>query len=71
MIIVLTETGNTARLIAKYRPLVPIVVITATPEVHYYFFKSSFPSSFFHLCSFYFNRLLDNVKVYFETLMLS
>jgi pyruvate kinase len=33
MIIVLTETGNTARLIAKYRPLVPIVVITATPEV--------------------------------------
>ena len=32
-IVVLTETGNTARLIAKYRPSMPIVTITTNPEV--------------------------------------
>lgn len=33
MIVVLTETGTTARLIAKYRPQMPILVITAVHEV--------------------------------------
>jgi len=32
MIAVLTETGRTARLIAKYRPFVPLLVLTADPE---------------------------------------
>lgn len=32
MIVVLTETGNTARLIAKYRPEQPILVLTALGE---------------------------------------
>jgi pyruvate kinase len=32
MIVVLTETGTTARLIAKYRPSVPILVLTALGE---------------------------------------
>ena len=29
----MTQTGNTARLIAKYRPSMPILLVTATPEV--------------------------------------
>lgn len=33
MIIVLTETGNSARLIAKYRPGMPILVLTAMHSV--------------------------------------
>jgi pyruvate kinase len=33
MIVVLTESGNTARLVAKYRPPFPILVLTATPEI--------------------------------------
>lgn len=33
MIVVLTESGRTARLIAKYRPSVPILVLTASREV--------------------------------------
>lgn len=36
MIIVCTETGNTARLVAKYRPEAPILVLTATPETARY-----------------------------------
>ena len=32
-IVVLTETGNTARLIAKYRPSMPIVTITTDAAV--------------------------------------
>nr|AIT69975.1 pyruvate kinase [Ishige okamurae] len=32
MIVVLTETGTTARLIAKYRPDVPILAFTAAPD---------------------------------------
>ncbi|TFJ87005.1 hypothetical protein NSK_001339 [Nannochloropsis salina CCMP1776] len=32
MIVVLTETGNTAQLIAKYRPSMPILALTAIPE---------------------------------------
>mmetsp|Transcript_6222 Transcript_6222/g.10847 ORF Transcript_6222/g.10847 Transcript_6222/m.10847 type:complete len:526 (+) Transcript_6222:242-1819(+) len=32
VIVVLTETGTTARLVAKYRPVVPILVLTADPE---------------------------------------
>ena len=32
MLVVLTETGNTARLIAKYRPGQPILVLTALAE---------------------------------------
>lgn len=31
LIIVLTETGNTARLISKYRPNVPVFVVTTAP----------------------------------------
>jgi len=31
LIVVLTETGNTARLIAKYRPNVPVYVVTTAP----------------------------------------
>lgn len=31
LIVVLTETGNTARLIAKYRPSVPIIALTPSP----------------------------------------
>lgn len=31
-IIVLTRSGNSARLIAKYRPSVPIIVITRNPQ---------------------------------------
>lgn len=31
LIVVLTETGNTARLIAKYRPSVPVYVVTTAP----------------------------------------
>merc|ERR1712196_279907 len=33
MIVVLTETGKTARLIAKYRPSMPLLVLTAMEEV--------------------------------------
>lgn len=33
MIVVCTETGNSARLISKYRPSVPVLALTATPEV--------------------------------------
>ncbi|CAM9296416.1 unnamed protein product [Choristocarpus tenellus] len=33
MIVVLTETGTTARLIAKYRPLAPIIAYTAQHDV--------------------------------------
>ena len=33
MIVVLTESGNTARLVAKYRPPVPILVITPSAEI--------------------------------------
>ncbi len=29
----MTQTGNTARLIAKYRPGMPVLLLTATPEV--------------------------------------
>lgn len=32
MIVVLTESGTTARLIAKYRPSMPILALTAIPE---------------------------------------
>jgi pyruvate kinase len=32
-LVVCSETGNSARHIAKYRPSVPILVLTATPEV--------------------------------------
>lgn len=32
MLVVLTETGDTARLIAKYRPEQPVLVLTALPE---------------------------------------
>ena len=32
MVIVLTETGNTARLLAKYRPDVPILAFTAAAD---------------------------------------
>lgn len=32
MIVVLTETGTTPRLIAKYRPSMPILALTAIPE---------------------------------------
>lgn len=30
---VLTETGNSARLIAKYRPSMPILAVTSVPAV--------------------------------------
>jgi pyruvate kinase len=33
MIVVLTETGTTARLVAKYRPACPLLVLTALQEV--------------------------------------
>ena len=33
LICVLTETGNSARMIAKYRPNVPIMVLTPSPSV--------------------------------------
>lgn len=33
MLIVLTETGHTPRLVAKYRPQAPILVLTAYPEI--------------------------------------
>jgi len=33
LIIILTESGNTARLVSKYRPPVPILVITPSAEV--------------------------------------
>jgi pyruvate kinase len=33
MIVVLTESGNTARLVAKYRPAVPILVLTGQVEI--------------------------------------
>ena len=33
MIVVLTESGNTARLVAKYRPPIPILVLTSTDAV--------------------------------------
>jgi len=33
VIIVLTETGFTARMVAKYKPAVPIVVVTSSPHV--------------------------------------
>lgn len=32
MIVVLTESGTTARLIAKYRPSMPVLALTAIPE---------------------------------------
>lgn len=32
MIVVLTDSGTTARLIAKYRPSMPILALTAIPE---------------------------------------
>jgi pyruvate kinase len=32
-IVVLTETGNTARLIAKYRPSMPILTLTTNADV--------------------------------------
>jgi pyruvate kinase len=32
MVVVLTETGNTARLVAKYRPQIPILVLTALAD---------------------------------------
>jgi len=33
LLVVLTETGRTARLVAKYRPAVPLLVLTADPEI--------------------------------------
>ncbi len=33
MIIVLTESGNTARLIAKYRPIAPVLAVTSCDQV--------------------------------------
>ncbi|KAJ3122604.1 hypothetical protein HK098_002740 [Nowakowskiella sp. JEL0407] len=33
MIIVLTQSGNTARNIAKYRPIAPVLAVTASPQV--------------------------------------
>jgi pyruvate kinase len=33
LIVVLTESGNTARLIAKYRPAVPVIAYTSSSEV--------------------------------------
>ncbi|KAJ3209666.1 hypothetical protein HDU82_000351 [Entophlyctis luteolus] len=33
LIIVLTQTGNTARAICKYRPIAPVVAVTADPQV--------------------------------------
>lgn len=33
MVVVLTETGTTARLLAKYRPNMPILAFTAAPDV--------------------------------------
>lgn len=33
LIIVLTETGNTAQSIAKYRPIAPVLAVTANPQV--------------------------------------
>jgi len=33
MIVVLTESGNTARLVAKYRPPCPFLVLTSSPEI--------------------------------------
>lgn len=33
MLVVLTETGTTARLLAKYRPDMPILAFTAAPDV--------------------------------------
>ncbi|KAE9272369.1 hypothetical protein PF008_g30119, partial [Phytophthora fragariae] len=32
MLVVLTETGNTARLVAKYRPQMPVLVLTALEQ---------------------------------------
>ncbi|KAG2956705.1 hypothetical protein PC118_g24350 [Phytophthora cactorum] len=32
MLVVLTETGNTARLVAKYRPEMPVLVLTALEQ---------------------------------------
>lgn len=32
MVVVLTETGTTARLLAKYRPNMPILAFTAAPD---------------------------------------
>lgn len=33
MLVVLTETGRTPRLVAKYRPRIPILVLTSHPEI--------------------------------------
>ncbi len=33
LLVVLTETGRTPRLVAKYRPRVPLLVLTADPEI--------------------------------------
>jgi pyruvate kinase len=33
LIIVLTETGNTALSIAKYRPIAPVLAVTSNPQV--------------------------------------
>lgn len=33
LIVVLTETGNSARLVSKYRPNVPVLVLTHSSEV--------------------------------------
>ncbi len=33
MIIVLTQTGNTARHIAKYRPIAPVLAVTTSEQV--------------------------------------
>lgn len=32
MLVVLTESGRTARQVAKYRPAVPILVLTSSPQ---------------------------------------
>jgi pyruvate kinase len=46
MIVVLTETGTTPRLIAKYRPSMPILALTAIPEtVSVRSFESNFMTS--------------------------
>eukprot|EP01029_Cantina_marsupialis_P015510 TRINITY_DN339_c0_g2_i1.p1 TRINITY_DN339_c0_g2~~TRINITY_DN339_c0_g2_i1.p1 ORF type:complete len:503 (-),score=134.29 TRINITY_DN339_c0_g2_i1:165-1673(-) len=36
MLVVCTETGRSARLVAKYRPEIPILVLTASPEAARY-----------------------------------
>jgi pyruvate kinase len=44
-IIVLTTSGNSARLIAKYRPHAPIIVVTRNPQTarQVHFYRGCFP----------------------------